>query len=83
MSVISVAINPGATALTVIPLLPSSFAADMVSPSHSGFGSSVVGLSGVPRTADNRGNIDDAAALFGAASVMEACFNTIQKYPSD
>lgn len=57
----SVSINPGATALTVIWRAASSLAQDLVRPSRPGLGGAVVGLSGVAHLAHDGRDVHDAA----------------------
>ena len=61
-SVMSVSINPGATALTVIPRLASSRAERFRQTNQARLARGVVRLPGVADQSDDRADVDDAAA---------------------
>ena len=63
-AVMSVAMKPGATALTVMPRAANSRAAGLREADDAGLRRRVVGLAGVAHEADDGRDVDDAAGAF-------------------
>ena len=61
LSVIGVAMKPGATQLAVTPRLAYSGADRLHHADHAGLGGGIIALPGIAGDADHRGDADDAA----------------------